>query len=60
MCTLLTAAKLAKRMGVAESTVRRWKRQEKIPYIQPDNGAVRFDFDAVIAATQTKRRKPKG
>lgn len=65
MGTLLTSRELSERLNVSESTIRRWKKQDIIPYVQPAGdvrGAlVRYEYESVIRALKklTKQRQKK-
>jgi excisionase family DNA binding protein len=62
---LLTSQELSERLNVSESTIRRWKKQGIIPYVQPAGdvrGAlVRYEYEAVLRAMKkaTKEGRKK-
>lgn len=47
---LVTVADVAKRFGVHAETVRRWVREDMIPYYRPSSHTLRFDLRAVEEA----------
>jgi excisionase family DNA binding protein len=51
---LLSAAELARRLGVKPMTVRHWVLKGRIPEIRFSRKVRRFDLDAVIQALQAQ------
>jgi excisionase family DNA binding protein len=54
--TLLTAARLAARLGVKPETVLRWHRDGKIPARKLSHKVLRFDLAEVVAALEASQR----
>ena len=50
---LVTAFEVAKRFGVAVATVRRWVREDRIPYTRVSRRTVRFQIREIEAATSS-------
>ncbi len=50
MTTYVDAGAIAKLIGVKQTTVRRWAREGRIPYLRPTGRVLRFDPDAVEQA----------
>lgn len=55
---LLTAAQVAQKLGVAQRTVWRWKRDGLISFVQPagQGGAIRFPSDSLQARPLPSRQ----
>ena len=41
---------LARRLGVADSTVEAWTREKRIPCLRPSRKVIRYSWSAVLAA----------
>ena len=50
---LVDAEAVADRFTVAVSTVNRWVRERRIPFVRPSRRVVRFDLDQVDAALRS-------
>jgi len=58
MGMLLNSQDLSERLNKSESTIRRWKTQGIIPYIQPvEHGAVLYDYGEVVRALRKRTRQ---
>ena len=47
---LVTSKTVARHFGVSISTVNRWVREERIPYVRPSRRIVRFRLDDIERA----------
>jgi excisionase family DNA binding protein len=61
MTAYVDAGVIAKLMGVKQTTVRRWAREGRIPFLRPTGRVLRFDPDAVERALRERavRSTPK-
>ena len=58
MGMLLNSRDLSERLNKSESTIRRWKSEGIIPYIQPvEHGAVLYDYGEVVRALRKRTRQ---
>lgn len=56
---LLNAEKLAERLGVSESTVKRWSRTKRIPVVPATHQTRLYDWEEVVEALKEQRGKEK-
>jgi excisionase family DNA binding protein len=56
---LLTADELAARLHLRPSTIRRWRREGRIPAVRPTPKVVRYDLAEVVRAMREGQR-PQG
>jgi excisionase family DNA binding protein len=54
MIELLTVAELAARLRVRPRTVQQWARRGRIPTVRLSAKVIRFNFDAVLLALQSR------
>lgn len=57
---LLTAAQLAKKLGLRQNTIYEMASQGRIPSVRISSHAVRFDWGEVLAALKGKKKTGKG
>ncbi len=57
---LVTTREVAERFGVAVSTVRRWVRDRRIPYVRVSKRTVRFDLEEVERFVSFNSRREGG
>lgn len=58
MKTLLTIKEVATRYQVTERTIKSWKKDHKIPYLNL-NGSIRFDEERLVTWEQSRKVEPR-
>ena len=56
--TILDTDQLMAKLGVTRPTLSRWRKENRIPFIQVGS-VVRYDLDKVLEALENKKRRSK-
>lgn len=56
--TILDTDQLMAKLGVTRPTLSKWRKENRIPFIQVGN-VVRYDLDKVLEALENKKRRSK-
>lgn len=56
--TILDTEQLMEKLGVTRPTLSKWRKENRIPYIQIGS-VVRYDLDKVLEALENKKRRSR-